>query len=377
MYIFSEILLYFLTAFTHLRIYTSTKKHHIKQLGENEMKAAVFLGNQTVEIQDIPQPIPQNREILLKVHMCGICGTDAHIFSGELQVAKPPVVLGHEVSGEIVDLGKNVKGFNLGEKVSIDPVVTCGQCEYCHTGRTNLCEQQTVIGYVRNGGFAQYMTAPVSHVYRLDDSTNARTGILVETLACVLNGVDRLRVRPASSALILGAGTVGLLWNQLLKNSAATILLQTDLIKFRRQKAKVLGADFIFDGADSELDKNIQTICPEGVDFIIDATGNPKAVEQAIPWVRKNGTFMIFGVCPEDAQIQISPFELYQREIKIIASKMPPGTLDRSSALLASGAINVEEIVTTVLPLDSIAQGFQMFSTGKDQAVKIAINPWI
>lgn len=341
------------------------------------MKAAVFLGNQTVEIQDILKPKPREGEILLKVDLCGICGTDAHIFSGELQVAKPPVVLGHEVSGEIVAMAENVQGFQLGEKVSIDPVVTCGQCEYCHTGRTNLCEQQTVIGYIRNGGFAQYMTAPVSHVYRLNDATNASTGILVETLACVLNGADRLQFRPGSSALILGAGTVGLLWNQLLRNSAVSVLLQTELIEFRRQKAKLLGADFIFDGADSELEKKVLTICPEGIDFIIDATGNPKAVEQAVPWVRKNGTFMIFGVCPEDAQIQISPFELYQREIKIIASKMPPGTLDRSSALLASGAINVEEIVTTVLPLDSIAQGFQMFSGGKDQAVKIAINPWI
>jgi 2-desacetyl-2-hydroxyethyl bacteriochlorophyllide A dehydrogenase len=341
------------------------------------MKAAVFLGNQTVELQDIPQPTPQKEEILLKIYMCGICGTDAHIFSGELKVAKPPVVLGHEVSGEIVALGENVKGFNIGEKVSIDPVVTCGQCEYCHIGRTNLCEQQTVIGYVRNGGFAQYMTAPVSHVYRLDDSTNARTGILVETLACVLNGVDRLQFRPGSTALILGAGTVGLLWNQLLKNSAASTLLQTELIEYRRQKAKILGADFVFDGADSELDTKVQTICPDGVDFIVDATGNPKAIEQALRWIRKNGTFMIFGVCPEDAQIQVSPFDLYQGEIKIIASKMPPGTLDRSSALLGSGAINVEEIVTTVLPLDAIEQGFEMFSKGKDTAVKIAIDPWI
>jgi 2-desacetyl-2-hydroxyethyl bacteriochlorophyllide A dehydrogenase len=261
--------------------------------------------------------------------------------------------------------------------VSIDPVVTCGQCEYCHTGRTNLCEQQTVIGYVLNGGFAQYMTAPVSHIYRLDDSTDAKTGILVETLACVLNGANRLEFRPGSTALILGAGTVGLLWNQILKNSAATLLLQTELVEYRRQKAKLLGADFVFDGADPQLDTTIHKICPEGIDFIVDATGNPKAVEQALPWVRKNGTFMIFGVCPEDAKIQISPFDWYQKEIKVVASKMPPGTLNRSSALLSSGSINVDEIVTTVLPLDSIAQGFEMFSKGKDNAVKIAIDPWM
>ena len=139
----------------------------------------------------------------------------------------------------------------------------------------------------------------------------------------------------------------------------------------------MLGADFVFDGADPKLEMKIQEICPEGIDFIVDATGNPNAIEQALPWVRKNGTFMIFGVCPENAQIQISPFDLYQKEIKVVASKMPPGTLDRSSALLSSGMINIEEIVTTVLPLDSIAKGFEMFSNGKNKAVKIAIDPWI
>ena len=341
------------------------------------MKAAVFLGNQTVKIQDIPQPIPKSNEVLLKVNMCGICGTDAHIFSGELQVAKPPVVLGHEVSGEIVAVGETVNEFKVGEMVSIDPVVTCGQCEYCHTGRPNLCDQQTVIGYVRNGGFAQYMTAPVSHVYRLKGKIDSKTGILVETLACVLNGVDRLQFRPGSSALILGAGTVGLLWNQMLKNSAASLLLQTELIAYRRDKAKTLGANYVFDGADPELGSKLFSVCPNGVDYIVDATGNPMAIEQALPWVRKNGTFMIFGVCPENSQIQVSPFELYQKEIKIIASKMPPGTLHRSGALLTSGIIDVEEIVTTVLSLDAIAQGFEMFTKGKDRAVKIAIDPWI
>jgi L-iditol 2-dehydrogenase len=316
-------------------------------------------------------------EVLVKVDLCGICGTDAHLFRGELSEAEPPVVLGHEISGEIVELGTDTGSFQVGQKVSVDPVVTCGQCEYCHSGRTNLCENQQVIGYARNGGFAQFMTAPVTHLYALENTISPRTGILVETLACVLNGYDRLHFRAGYSALILGAGTVGLLWNQMLRNSPVTRLMQTELIPFRMNKAEKLGAELVFDGQDPDLTEKIMTECPAGVDFIVDATGDPKAVEQAIPWVSKQGTFMIFGVCPESSSIQISPFEIYEREMKIIASKMPPGTLDRSARVLSAGTIAVDEIVTTVLPLDQISEGFKMFFDGKDQGVKIAIDPWI
>lgn len=339
------------------------------------MKAAVFEKRETVSVQEVDRPKPPAGELLIKVDLCGICGTDAHIFSGELNVAKPPVALGHEVAGEIVELGEGVTGFAIGDRVAIDPVVSCGQCEFCHSGRSNLCQNQTVIGYIRNGGFAEFLTAPASHVYQLDKSLDPKAGILVETLACVLNGYDRLEFKAGHSALILGAGTVGLLWNQLLKSSPSTRLLQTEVIPFRREKAKKLGADFVFDGNDPRLGERIREVCPDGVDYIVDATGNPAAVEQAIPWVRKKGTFMIFGVCPQDAYIRISPFEVYEREMKIIASKMPPGTLDRAARVLASGIINVDEIVTTILPLEEIARGFEMFETGKDKAVKIAIRP--
>ena len=284
------------------------------------MKAAVFLGNGKVDIREIPKPKPQRGELLIKVGLCGICGTDAHIFSGDLQIARPPVVLGHEVSGDIITMGRDVVGFEVGQRISIDPVVTCGQCEYCHTGRTNLCRKQSVIGYVRNGGFAQYMVVPASHVYSLNEETDYKTGILVETFACVIHGFERLDFKAGHSAMVLGAGTVGLLWNQILLKSPITNLLQTELVPYRRKKARKLGADHIFIGEEPDLKEKIIAICPEGVDYIIDATGDPGAVEQAIPWIRKGGTFLIFGVCPEDAKIQLSPYAIYEREIWIKSS---------------------------------------------------------
>lgn len=341
------------------------------------MKAAIFNGAHQIEIQDIPVPQPAADQVLLKILACGVCGTDAHIFSGQLNVAKPPVVLGHEITGIIEETGKDVKRFQPGQHVSVDPVIACGTCEFCHIGRTNLCPNQTTIGYVWNGGFAQYMVAPQTHLYPISPKVGIKAGILVETLACVLNGFDRLAITAGKSVLILGAGTVGCLWNQMIQRTPSTKLLQTELVSYRRGIARELGADVVIDPAATDLAEAVYTECPEGVDYIIDATGDTRAIAQALPLIRKFGTFMIFGVCPADEEISISPYQIYQKEMKIIASKMPPQTLDRSVKLLESGIIDYEKIVSQVMPLNSIQKAFEMFESGRDQALKIAVDPWM
>jgi 2-desacetyl-2-hydroxyethyl bacteriochlorophyllide A dehydrogenase len=340
------------------------------------MKAAIFNGAHQIEIQDIPVPQPAAGQVLIKIVGCGVCGTDAHIFSGQLNVARPPVVLGHEITGVIEEVGRDVKRFKVGQSVSVDPVIACGTCEFCHTGRTNLCANQTTIGYVWNGGFAQFMVAPQTHLYPIAPALGIKAGILVETLACVLNGFDRLALTAGKSVLILGAGTVGCLWNQLLRRTPSTRLLQTERVPYRRKVAQELGADVVIDPAAENLADAVYAHCPEGVDYIIDATGNTQAIAQALPLIRKSGTFMIFGVCPANEEIPISPYWIYQKEMKIIASKMPPQTLDRSVKLLEAGIIDFEKIVSRVLPLKKIQEAFELFESGRDRVLKIAIDPW-
>lgn len=340
------------------------------------MKAAIFKGPHQIGIQDLPIPQPAADQVLLKILGCGVCGTDAHIYSGQLNVARPPVVLGHEITGIIEEVGHDVRFFKPGQTVSVDPVIACGTCEFCHTGRTNLCANQTTIGYAWNGGFAQYMVAPQTHLYPISASLGIKAGILVETLACVLNGFDRLALTAGKSVLILGAGTVGCLWNQIIRRTPSTKLLQTERVSYRRAVASKLGADGVIDPANENLADVVYSHCPDGVDYIIDATGNPQAIAEALPLIRKSGTFMIFGVCPANEHISISPYWIYQKEMKIIASKMPPQTLDRSVKLLEAGVIDFEKIVSRVMPLDQIQPAFELFESGRDQALKIAIDPW-
>jgi 2-desacetyl-2-hydroxyethyl bacteriochlorophyllide A dehydrogenase len=340
------------------------------------MKAGVFVREGVIEMANLPDPQARAGEVVLRVRGCGVCGTDVHILHGDLKEGVvPPVVLGHEIVGEIIAVGDGVSQWSAGQTVAVDPVVSCGRCEFCQIGRPNLCPASTVIGYSRHGGYAEYVAVPASHVVAISPKVGLKGGILVETLACVLNGYERLGFEAGRTAMILGAGAVGLLWNQMLKHSPSACLIQTEPVAYRRQIASELGADLVIDPSCESVTERVREALPEGVDFIVDASGDPQAVEEGIRLVRKGGTFMIFGVCPKGREIHLDPHEAYQREMRIIASKMPPRKLNQAARLLESGNIDYERIVTTVRGLDGLVEAIRLFSEGRDRHVKIAIDP--
>ncbi len=340
------------------------------------MKAALWTEANKIEIVEMQDPELKQGEVLIKVLGCGVCGTDVHIYHGEVPLAKPPQVLGHEVYGEIIDIGRGVKGFNKGQKISVDPVVGCGSCQFCQAGKTNLCFSPTIIGYARCGGFAQYTTVPAEHLYKVSEGLGAKPGIIAETLACVLNGYDRLNLKAGKSAMILGAGSVGLLWTALIKNSLITKLIQTEIIPFRGNLALNLGADFFIDANEPNFAEVIRDIESDGMDYIIDTTGTAKAITQSLPLLKKGGTFMIFGVCPEEEKLTISPYEMFAKEISIIGAKMPPQTLGRAVQILEAGLIDCDTIVNATMPLKNIQSAIHSFENEENKYVKIMINPW-
>jgi len=342
------------------------------------MKAGVFLGNRQMELRDVPVPAPAPGEVLLKVEACGVCGTDNHILNGEItQGVDPPVILGHEIAARVEELGSGVDAFKPGQFCAVDPVIGCAVCEKCRSGLPNLCGNPTIIGYKRDGGFAQYVIAPVRKIVPMDESLAPLGGMLCETLACVINGYDRLGLLPGKTAMILGAGTVGLLWTQMLASSPCALLMQTELTEFRRARARSLGADIVIDPTADDLTERVRAELPGGLDYIIDATGDPGAINQALPLLAKGGTFLIFGVCPHGTRVSFDPFEIYNKQARIIASKMPPLTLDRSARLIESGRIACDQIVTATFGLDRLSECVGGFNDQRDTQVKVAINPWI
>lgn len=341
------------------------------------MKAGFFLGDRKIELRETPIPSPPPGEVLLRVEACGVCGTDHHILEGELtKGVVPPVVLGHEIAARVEAIGEGVDAPSVGAFCAVDPVIGCGLCQHCRASHTNLCDDPTVIGYKLNGGFAQYLLAPARKVIPLDESVGPAGGVLCETLACVINGYDRAGLRAGATAMILGAGTVGLLWAQILASSPIRLLIQTEIAAFRREKAARLGADIVINPNTEDLTSRLRDELPDGVDFIIDATGEPSAVQEALPLLAKGGTFVIFGVCPDGSSVTFDPFEFYNKQARIVASKMPPNTLDRSARMIASGRIACEQIVTGTFGLDGLAESIAAFNDRRETHVKVAIDPW-
>ena len=339
------------------------------------MKAAVFLGNKTIESREVHTPSPPPGEVLVKVSACGVCGTDVHLYEGSALGAEPPVALGHEITGRVAACGDGVKDLDEGQFVCIDPVVGCGVCRFCQRGRTNLCTNYTIIGYARWGGFAEYVLAPRTHIYPLAEHVGIKGGILAETLACVLNGYTRIQIEPGSDVLLVGAGTVGLLWNNLIKHSCVAKLVQVDVVQRRVDAASELGADdacFIGNpDAASEFSRKYK----EDFDLVIDCSGTPEGVLFGLQHVRAGGTFLVFGVCDADVMIPISPFDLFNRELKIIAAKMPPRTLAQAVRLLEAGAIDSDAIVTSTWGLEDVESCIHRFVSRKDADIKMAIVP--
>ncbi len=341
------------------------------------MKAAVFKAPGRIEVQDLPIPEPSLGEVRIKVLGCGVCGTDAHIYSGEIHNAEPPAVLGHEIYGQVDEVGDGVEGFHSGDRVVVDPFIFCGNCENCKRGEYRFCEKENFIGYQRQGGFAQYTKVPSANVYKIDADIDVRDAVLVETLSTVLAGLSNLKPEAGRSILLLGAGTVGLLWNRVLNRSLSVTLVQTELVPMRKSKAKSQGASRVVSPKEQSLESVVRELCAQGLDYLIDATGSTAAIEEALPLLKRGGTFLSFGICPEEERLSLSLNWFYHRQARILTSRRPPREMQRAINLVEHRRLHLSDLVTGIYPLDEIELAFQRFTAAKDEEIKMMIDPWV
>lgn len=340
------------------------------------MKAAVFLGPRRLELRELPLPEIGPRDALLRVLGCGVCGTDAHIYEGHTASARPPVVLGHEIYGRVERAGAEAQGPAPGELAVVDPFVPCGECPECRSGERRFCRRESFVGYHRNGGFAQFACVPAVNLYRLPPDTAPESGILTETVATVVAGLHRLAPQPGRRFLVLGAGTVGLLWAQLLRRALPACLIQTEVVPERLARARALGPDLAFSPRAEDPQAAVRRLCPDGVDYLIDATGSSEAVAQALPLLARGGTFLSFGICPAEESLPLSLNWFYQKQAVFLTSRRPPGEMPRAVDLLARGAVDPAGVVTGRFALEELQQCFQWFAGAKDRQVKMLIDPW-
>jgi L-iditol 2-dehydrogenase len=310
------------------------------------------IGQLNVTTIDKPQPGPG--EILVRVEACGVCGTDRHILHGEFPAA-PPVTLGHEFAGIIEAVGPDTPGFAPGMRVTGDPNISCGLCSQCRRGRVNLCENLQAIGIHRDGGFAEYVVIPATQAFELPLDLDPLHGAFCEPLACCLHGIDLARIQAGASVVVLGGGVIGLLAVQLARLAGATRVVLVTRHPDKRRLAGELGATATLDPGLGDAVAAIvgaDGLLPGGADVVIECAGVAETMRQSMRMAIKGGTVVILGVMPQGATVEIEPFDLLFRELKLIGSFVNPFTHRRAADLIASGAIKVAPLISRVVGIE-------------------------
>ena len=340
------------------------------------MKAAVLYGVRDLRLEDVPKPEISDNEVLIRVNASGICGTDIHIYRGEWKT-NTPIILGHEFSGVIADVGREVKGLNIGDPVVAEPNIPCGSCYFCRMSERNyFCENLEATGVTVNGAFAEYVKIVASNVYRLPKGYNLDEAALIEPLACCVRGIDQAEIRVGDTVAIIGAGPVGLILLQLALQSGASMVIQTDMEDSRLSLAKDLGADHTINITKEDPVESIKELTGGyGVDVAIEAVGKPEAITQAMRATRRGGRLVIFGVSPEDAVWKVRPFELYDKELTIKTSYRSPYTFQRAVKIAVSGRVRLKPLISHVFKLDDIHRAFEVAEKRLEGAVKVLVKP--
>jgi L-iditol 2-dehydrogenase len=320
------------------------------------MKAARLESVGNLHVRHMPKPVPGPDDVLVRIEAAGICGTDRHLLLGEFPSA-PPVTLGHEFCGIVEEAGSEVQDLRPGMRVTGDPNIACGRCVHCHAGRVNLCRNLRAIGIHRDGGFAEYVILPQKQAFELPLWLKPTHGDFCEPLACCLHGSDRDGIEAGSSVVILGGGVIGLLTVQLARLAGATKVILSTRQESRRRLAEEIGATATVDPSAGDVMVEIAGpggLLPGGADVVIECAGVAETMEQMVQLARPGGTVVILGVMPQRAKVAVEPFDILVRELKIVGSFINPFVHRRAADLVASGALELDRLITREIALDDV-----------------------
>ena len=311
------------------------------------MKAAVLVASGKLEVKEIPTPKPNQDQLLIKMLACGICGTDRHIFHGEYP-ANLPLVTGHEFGGEIVEVGSGAE-FSIGDWVSVDPNIVCGNCDHCSAKRFAHCRNLIALGVTINGGFAEYVLVPKSQAYKVPNSINPLHLGFVEPLACCIRGMDLAEIKGGEKVAIFGGGSMGMLVVQLVKMAGASEIILITRQKARREVALNLGATRAIDPNEVDV-----TSVLNDIDISFEVAGVSETFHQCCAVTRAGGTVIVLGVAPKEEKTPFSVYEFLVKGLKIIASYLNPETQARAAEMIATRKLNLDALISRKVRLEEL-----------------------
>lgn len=343
------------------------------------MKALVYTKPYCFEYVDFPEPETGNDDILIRVRACGICGSDVQGCTGKTGRRIPPLIMGHEASGIIEKLGKNVKDFEEGDRVCFDSTVYCNQCEPCRMDYYNRCKKRQVLGvstpdFKRQGAFAEYVSVPWWIVSKIPDYLPFTRAALMEPVSIALHAVNRSPVSSKDTVLLIGAGTIGLFILQAAKLKGAGKILVADINEFRFNMAKKLGADAVINPSKVRLNEIVlQETENNGANITFEAVGLAKTFRDAVCATKIGGYIIAVGNLEKNVEFDLQ--ELVSRELTFTGSYASSGEFRDAIELVASGKINVEPLISDIMPLEEGAQAFDRLLNAGENLLKIVLEP--
>lgn len=342
------------------------------------MKALLFSEYKKLELVDLPIPEPAHGEIIVRVAACGICGSDVHGYDGSTGRRIPPIVMGHEAAGIVARVGTGVDKFKEGDRVTFDSTIYCGECVYCRRGTVNLCDRREVLGvscgqYRRAGAFAEFVSLPARIAYHLPEHFSFPEAALLEAVSVAMHAVSLVTIEPGSSALVVGAGTIGLLIQQALRVAGCSRVFVTDVDAARLTLSESLGASTVLLSGPNLIQQVLEATSGIGCDVAVEAVGNTSAVLSAIQCVRKGGDVVLVGnVSPE---VTIPLQKIVSCQIALHGSCASAGEYPRAIELLSSGQIRVKPLISAVAPLAEGPSWFERLHAREQGLMKVVLEP--
>ena len=343
------------------------------------MKALLYTKPYTFEYTDVPHPAVGDDDVLVRIKASGICGSDVHGFTGKTGRRLPPLVMGHEAAGVVDRMGKNVEGLSKGDRVCFDSTVYCNRCEACTHGRYNHCEKRQVLGvsvpsFKRHGAFAEYVAVPSWIVFKIPDELSFVNAALLEPASIGTHAANRAPITADDTVVVIGAGTIGLFILQGARLRGAAKIIVADINEFRLDLARRLGADIVVNPLESDLRQIVLAETQDkGADVTIEAVGYAKTFADAVALAKVGGYVVAVGNLEKNAEFDLQ--QLIARELTFTGSYASSGEFCQCIDLVASGKINVEPLISEILPLEEGPGAFDRLLKAEENLLKIVLEP--
>jgi len=339
------------------------------------MKAAVWYGGEDIKIEDVPKPRIESTEVLVRVRSVGICGSDLHAFEGISKRRKPPLIMGHEFSGEVEEVGRDTTGLGIGDIVVVDPVIRCGKCEQCARGRGNICRNLTLLGLHKNGAFAEYVPVPANNCHRLSEGVSFEEGSMVEPLAVAVHAVNRTTIKLGDRVAIIGAGIIGLTVLLAAKAAGAGNVSVVDILDYRLEFAKNFGADLAINSKTEDIEKRVNEVTDgNGADVVLEAVGLEATVRDAMRVLGRGGRLTILGNLEQTMRLDVMDAVVKEFDIKG-SYCYDIDDFKRALNLIEDGRVDVKTLITNVLPLNEAKTGFKLLHEKLGKVLKVLLKP--